>query len=319
MLMIGMRMMMTTIRELQKQWEQIPPYPGGYLLVSGNHPLSFHIGYCDDGRKTFIVLNTGNKNEVVSSKAITAQYIQTEETKISLRFSLNYTSLDEIFVKLCWDLMDASRNTESPVEKIVAQYKKWMRLLQEVHTGIMIPSLQKGLIGELLYFKDKLACMNPNQVLNAWVGPEGSDQDFVFEDMWAEIKTVSISAQDVQISSLQQLARSDLGFLVVFFMDKTTTSGLQTISLPEIVEEVRGVFTNETMLDKLNCKLAKYGYCDKDVDKYAEIRFRYTEHRIYNVDPNFPKLTKENIDVAVIEAHYRLSLPMLEKRRIWED
>ena len=36
---------MISIKELHSKWNNISPLTGGFLLVSGEHPLSFHIGY----------------------------------------------------------------------------------------------------------------------------------------------------------------------------------------------------------------------------------------------------------------------------------
>lgn len=96
---------MRTINDLYEKWNSISPYTGGFLLVSDEHPLSFHIGYLSDSQKCFIVLNTGKLEKISSSKAINVENILLSDNSYALRFSLNYASLDEIFVKLCWDLI----------------------------------------------------------------------------------------------------------------------------------------------------------------------------------------------------------------------
>ena len=147
---------MISIKELHNKWNNISPFTGGFLLVSGDHPLSFHIGYVNGERKCFMVLNTGKVDRIPSSKAILAECVQTTMGEYALRFTLNYASLDELFVKLCWDLIDASKASSKPVEKIVVQYKSWMRLLQQASAGLLSSSSQKGLIGELLYLEEQI-------------------------------------------------------------------------------------------------------------------------------------------------------------------
>lgn len=221
---------MRTINDLYEKWNSISPYTGGFLLVSDEHPLSFHIGYLSDSQKCFIVLNTGKLEKISSSKAINVENILLSDNSYALRFSLNYASLDEIFVKLCWDLMSASKDDQKPIEKIVAQYKKWLRLLQQIGNGLLPPHSQKGLIGELLYLADLIERHGEKKALGEWVGPEGADQDFNFEDGWAEIKTTIIAGTSVQVSSLQQFDRSDEGTLIVYFLDKTSSTGTTTIT-----------------------------------------------------------------------------------------
>ena len=279
---------MRTINDLYEKWNSISPYTGGFLLVSDEHPLSFHIGYLSDSQKCFIVLNTGKLEKISSSKAINVENILLSDNSYALRFSLNYASLDEIFVKLCWDLMSASKDDQKPIEKIVAQYKKWLRLLQQIGNGLLPPHSQKGLIGELLYLADLIERHGENKALGEWVGPEGADQDFNFEDGWAEIKTTIIAGTSVQVSSLQQFDRSDEGTLIVYFLDKTSSTGTTTMSLNEAVELVSSKVTMQSNKDFLELKLAKCGYQSKNADEYSAYRFKLSERRQYCVSSGFP-------------------------------
>ena len=306
---------MISIKELYKKWNSISPLTGGFLLVSGDHPLSFHIGYVNGENKCFIVLNTGKIDKVPSSKAICADNIQTVDGEYAIRFILNYPSLDELFVKLCWDLIDSSMTSKNPVEKIVSQYKSWMRLLQQARTGVLSSSLQKGLIGELLYLEEKIVEIGEDKAIKAWVGPEGSDQDFIFECSWSEVKSTSISSDTVTISSVQQLERQEKGYLIVYFMDKTSAKGRQTRTLPETAEKVKSMLSIQYH-DELACKLAKSGYFEKDIERYAAYMYRLTEKRTFLVDTEFPRLTRDNIPAEIVNSRYDLSLSAIDSHRI---
>lgn len=304
-----------TIKELETKWNSIGYYSGGYILISEEHPLSFHIGYYNNEQKSFVILNTGKVDGLISSKAITAECIEIENESV-FRFILNYASLDEIFVKLCWDLMESSKNSQNPVIQVRDQYCKWMRLLQKASDVILSSSQQKGLMGELFYFKESLEQREATEVINAWVGPEASDQDYNFVDCWVEVKAVSIAATDVQISSVQQLARNDTGYLVVYFIDKTTDAGARSISVPNLVQQIKEIIPSDYLQDIFECKLAQYGYLMRDEEKYLSTNFRCTECRTYRIIENFPKLVHENIPVAIVNAKYRLDLLMLEEWKI---
>ena len=310
---------MRTIDDLYEKWNSISPYTGGFLLVSEEHPLSFHIGYLSDSQKCFIVLNTGKLEKTSSSKAIIVENIPLNDNSYALRFTLNFPSLDEIFVKLCWDLMTSSKDDPKPVERIVAQYKKWLRLLQQIGNGLLPPHSQKGLIGELLYLAGLIDSHGENSALGEWVGPEGADQDFNFENGWAEVKTTIIAGTSIQVSSLQQFDRLDEGTLIVYFLDKTSSNGNSTISLNEAVRSVSSKITTQTNRDLFELKLAKCGYQSKNADEYSSYRFKLSEKRLYRVSEEFPKLTKNNVPAAVIEAQYRIDLPSIESFRKRED
>ncbi len=310
---------MKTINDLYEKWNNISHYTGGFLLVSDGHPLSFHIGYISDLQKCFIVLDTGKLEKISSSKAINVENILLSDNSYALRFSLNYPSLDEIFVKLCWDLMIASKDDPEPVERIVAQYKKWLRLLQQIGNGLLPPHIQKGLIGELLYLADLIDRHGENRALNEWVGPEGADQDFNFENGWAEVKTTIIAGTSIQVSSLQQFDRLDEGILIVYFLDKTSSTGTSTISLNEAVELASSKISLSTNKELFELKLAKCGYQRKNADEYSSYRFNLFEKRSYCVLEGFPRLTKNNVPPAVIDVQYKIDLPSIDMYRMRKD
>ena len=303
-----------TINELQAKWDSISPNAGGFLLVSGDHPLSFHIGYYGE-QMCFMVLDTGKVEKTTSSKAINSSCVEMDNGKYALRFLLNYPSLNELFVKLCWDLIDCSRNSSKPIATILSRFNSWIRLLQKRGEGLLSPSAQKGLIGELLFLKELIVSEGSIKALNSWVGPEGSDQDFICENSWNEIKATTIASTTVVISSLQQLDRNDQGYLVVYFMDKTTSNGLQTLSLPEVVDDVRKLLPIG-VTDLFLCKLAMCGYYSKDCERYKEMRYRLSEKRVYSVDDRFPKLTRSNVPSEVHNAKYELDLLTIDRFKI---
>ena len=299
---------MKTITELFEKWNSITPYSDGFFLVSDDHPLAFHIGIQGENEKVFIVLNTGKVNGIASSKAVSAENIPLENGSYALRFSLKYPSLDELFVKLCWDLMVSSKDAEDPLKQFIDQYAKWQRLLQRVNDSILPASTQKGLIGELLFMKERAGIEGIENALTAWVGPEGADQDFDFSTYWAEVKSTTIAGNTVTISSLQQLDRVDKGFLTVYFMDKTTSHGQSIVSLDSAVSAVESILETNKQRDLFACKLARVGFQDKDREKYKEYRFRLTNRKIYAVIEGFPRLTKNTVPAEITDARYELNL-----------
>ena len=306
-------MTMKTIDELYEKWNSISPFSDGYLLVSGDHPLAFHIGYTGDSQKTFVVLNTGQIDKISSSKAVQVNNVQLRDGTYALSFLLKYPTLDELFVKLCWDLMEASRETGQPLKKLIDQYKKWQRLLQQIRDGILSASVQKGLIGEMLFLRSRVVCDGETTAITGWVGPEGSDQDFNYDHFWAEVKTTTIAGTAVTISSLQQLDRTDNGYLIVYFMDPTDSVGLQSISLDEAVKSVLDLLKDDAVKNQFECKLARVGYQHRDAEKYHEHKYRCASNTIFAVSDGFPRLTKSYVPAEVVGAKYDLNLPALER------
>ena len=103
---------MMTLNDLQKKWNETSPFSGGFLQISEEHPLSVHVGYENDLR-CFVILDTGRIDNIDSSKAIDAVCIKLSAEKYGLKFLLKYPSLDELFIKLCWDLMECSKDIQT--------------------------------------------------------------------------------------------------------------------------------------------------------------------------------------------------------------
>lgn len=99
--------------------------------------------------------------------------------------------------------------------------------------------------------------------VQGWVGPDGADQDFVYADSWHEVKSVGVSADSVKISSLEQLANTDPGELVVMLIDKCAPERSNAVSLGEQVDRTfRRVHENDDAYSLLESKLMRYGFID---------------------------------------------------------
>ena len=122
---------------------------------------------------------------------------------------------------MCWDIVAASENSSDPVRVLISRYLSWQKMMNSVGKGTMSFRLQKGLLGELLYFEKVLQSAGISYAINSWTGPDGSDQDFIFDSSWAEIKTVALAAETVHISSIEQLTQSSNGLLIVYFLEKS--------------------------------------------------------------------------------------------------
>lgn len=212
-------------------------------------------------------------------------------------------------------MIDFTYESQQPLTDFIMRYKNWQKFLQYMKGDVMSFQRQKGLLGELLYLKEILISMDKEAAVEAWVGPEGSDQDFVFSDTWTEVKSVALSAESVSISSLQQLDQEKDGILEVYFLEKTTP-GQNRVALPEVVAQVRRLLRyQERLLDHFDMKLFKYGYREKDELEYKKNYFRLVENRDYVVSSDFPKLTRKKVDIGIESCCYSISLAVLEGHR----
>lgn len=293
----------------------MPQRTNGYLSLGLEHPLNLQIGYSLSRYKSFIVMETGELSNIPSSFAIKAENTQLRNGTWILAFQLVHIAFEEEFLRLCWDMIEATANSAAPQRDLIARYLSWQKLLQYSSKELISFQRQKGLLGELMYLSDCLRQMPADRVVDAWTGPDGSDQDFVFESAWAEVKAVALSAGTVKISSMQQLEQEIPGYLVVYTLEKST-EGEGRITLPAIAEEIKtSLHDNPVALDRFEMKLFKYGYRSQDVGEYNKNYFRFIEKREYLVNDSFPRLHRENVAKAITACTYEISLSAIEPYR----
>ena len=184
-------------------------------------------------------------------------------------------------------------------------------MLESQNSGLMSEQSRKGLLGELLFLEKRIAILdNPLSVIQGWAGADGADQDFVYPDGWFEVKSISVSATSVLISSLEQLYGADIGELVVQRIDKTVPNKAGAFSLNEIVLRISEILLNDAdALDLFRAKLSAYGYID--LQEYSEQKYFHAETIVYRVDEFFPRLTTQSVPTQIVSAHYELNLPSL--------
>lgn len=302
-------------QEFKDKWKHIKPLKNCFLNLGIVHPLNFQIGYYSRLYKSFIVMNTGIVEDIPASFAIKVANTQLTNGIWILEFQLVHQSFEEEFLRLCWDMIEASQNSTIPLKDLIIRYINWQKFLQYSVKDIMSFQKQKGLLGELIFLKECIEKMGCEESISSWSGPDGGDQDFLFADSWSEVKSIALASEKVSISSLQQLDQEVEGTLVVCVLEKSNP-GKGIISLPDIVDELRqNMIENAKVLDRFEMKLFKYGYRDNEIAEYKKNYFRFVEQRVYSINEEFPRLTRSNVPIEIVSCKYDISLSSIEKYR----
>ena len=304
-----------TFNDFQIRWKDIPYRENSYLSLGNVHPLNIQIGRAANYYKSLVVMNSGKIKNIPSSYAVRTVNPLLANGNYALEFQLVHDSFDEEFQRLCWDMIEVTIGSPQPLKDMIARYMTWQKLLQYKQTEVLSFENQKGLLGELLYLEELLTTITCTDAVNAWCGPEGSDQDYLMETTWTEIKTVALAATTVKISSLQQLDQEIDGLLRIYVLEKST-EGPDRLTLSNVVNQIKTSLAEEPqVLDRFEMKLFKYGYRQKDEDEYRKNWFRLVESREFSVTDDFPKLTRKNVPFGVDDCTYDLSLLSLESFR----
>lgn len=296
----------------KKTWNEPIRENEGYLLLNIDHPLSFSIGINSKGKKSLLISDVVVRSDIPSTYAVGVNPLYLKSGKTSLEFELLQEEYFEEYLRLCWDLIESTSHSKDPVHDLLSKYRSWQKLLQNKTRDELSFERQKGLLGELLYLGSLLEEKAEKDVLSAWCGPDGADQDFVFDDSWTEVKSVALATESIRISSLQQLDQEISGKLLVQVLEKTVDTK-KSINLPREIELIRKRLRDVFLIDTFNMKLAKYGFREEHVNKYEKNNFRFIGSYFYVVNSEFPRLTKKNVSNGIVECQYSISLAAIEQ------
>ncbi len=298
--------------KLHNLWSSINFYDGGTLKVSIKHVLDWYLGYRSQNEKMLLIVSDKEPDMLAQSKSIEVLKTCRGDGKWMLSLILKDKEQDDVFETLCYDLIlysQSSDNENKALKLLFKRYNQWNLLLKAQGKHVIDEKQRKGLLGELIFLCDKIEKGLPADVaLKGWIGPEGGDQDFVYDKGWYEIKSVGSSASAVSISSLQQLGNYAYGELVVMRIDKSSPEMSDAISLAEQVDKAYKLLNHDVDLFYiLEDKLIKYGYID--LPEYKKQKYYLSGCARYIVSDEFPRLTSFDISDKIIAAQYSISLP----------
>jgi len=304
---------------IEKYWNQISATGGGFLRINTEHPLEWYIGFLPIGRRTLLLISDADPGSLDSSRSMAVRRGRREvDNRWTLTFELQREEQLNVFVTFCSDIIECSRSAHDSSEAVavvVKRYKQWNRLLEYQREGLMDESSRKGLIGELLFLGRRLDGITSTlQCVKGWVGPDGADQDFVYDGRWYEVKAVGMSSSAVTITSLEQLDCADTGELFIFRIDPCPPERIGSFSLNDIVQTVLVKCSDDPDASALlEAKLNKYGYIA--LPNYDEQKYHESGFQRFFVDGSFPRITRAMLPPQIEKTRYTLSIAAIGK---WE-
>lgn len=217
----------------------------------------------------------------------------------------------DLFIGLCETMVSSLSSVQDSATALavsLAHIRRWKAFLAGKKSRLLSPEEVRGLFGELLFLRwlyqnrlDQLAS------LEAWGGPEGAHQDFIFQNTAVEIKALSGKERNtVHISSEDQLlALCDSLYLLTFRLSENPDSD-QSVSLNDLVRTIESEFFEEDTLDCFFQRLAAYGYVD--MAEYDSPRFLLKSRCGYQVEKGFPRLIRSQIPEGLVRLSYEIEL-----------
>jgi hypothetical protein len=296
--------------ELRDKWNSINYYAGGSIQLAIEHPLDWFVRYAAPEQKSVVIVTDNPVDNITSSKSIEAVCNQRKDGKYAVSFTLIDSQQEDVFITMSGDIIQFSNAeyADAAMKKVIKRYAAWMKLLDHKNSALLSINAQKGLIGELLFLKEKMDLgMNASEAVAGWGGPDGADQDFSYSDGWYEIKVTGASSDSVSISSIEQLDSNQEGELVIFRIDKCVPTKVGAFTLYRLVHLIFDMLhREEDILNAFILKLGAAGYID--MLEYDKQTFALSAKQAYQVNDSFPRLVRRGVPSEIINAEYQLSI-----------
>jgi Putative PD-(D/E)XK family member, (DUF4420) len=217
------------------------------------------------------------------------------------------------FAALAADVLKAvAAAPKSPGAIIARTIERW-RAFWAIDPGGLRTEEALGLFGELWFLERWLGPVS-SIVVDGWAGPDKARHDFQSKRFSVEIKaSASRSSGGVihGISTLDQLDEPAEGELLLFSLH-ATDDALAKNTLPALIARIRETLEDDAAaLEKLDLKLAAYGYSPAHDDRYGRT-LRVIAEQLYRVGAGFPRLLRSSFPVGlpagISDVTYRLSI-----------
>lgn len=304
------------MNSIQERFQQLHiRKPNIYLRAFENYPLDLYVGFDSNNHKSLKYRGVFAPLKIQNTTQIDVQQFVGKEFN-TVVFSLLDDSADSLFVQLCQDLVNVTigiDNQETGYCVLRNRYNQWRRLFVNANTNLLSEFQILGLIGELIFLKDFMFDRyGQTTAVKGWSGPELTHKDFSYDDCWFEVKTLYDSSSSVKISSLEQLDSSANGNLIVFKMEKMSPE-FEGIRINNLVGSIVNILEDMENQDLFVNKLKQYGYSIRQ--EYDAFVFQIKSQLFYTVSTDFPKLTRSQLDSAILKATYEISLLGIDRFR----
>ena len=236
-----------------------------------------------------------------------------------ITFILLDNELDDVFALFIDNIYNSINELETEsivISQVLDSIAKWKKLFDKIKSTLLSEQEQKGLIGELMFIIESLEQgVSNDTIIENWFGPDYYNKDFIINNKGFEIKTTTQDRPTLKISSEQQLDKQDLNilYLIQYNLEESKSNGF---TLPELINKIRGEITESFILkSKFDEKLIQIGYFDDDSSKY-DTKYKLMEKHIYNVDDNFPKITKSTLPKGIFNSIYNIETLVLNEFKI---
>ena len=101
------------------------------------------------------------------------------------------------------------------------------------------------------------------------------------------------------------------GNLVIYTLEKANKLEQNTSNLNIIFSEIIHIITENDVLEEFYNKLILLSYIPDDY--YNNFNYKIISKTSYNVNDDFPKITKDNISNSIVNVNYSINIRSIDK------
>lgn len=225
----------------------------------------------------------------------------------------------DLFSRMAADLLDVLGRLEGAsepllVKTLMQRVRAWQDFMSRSSMEKLSNEEEIGLVGELQLLRELLQSgAEPALVVNAWQGPLDGIHDFLSSTSAIEVKaTLASGGFKVRISSLEQL--DSLVFENIHLFAVRLVLDEKGMTLPEYISSVYDLVGPSDIPD-LESRILAAGFRFGTEDLYTR-KFSVEERLMFGVGPDFPRLSRANVPVQVIEANYVLDIDQMRNTAV---
>lgn len=309
---------------LDDPWKQIkePCYPDGRRLYLNDE--RFWVSMDDNKQILFFIQETGADKikplENLAGLQVSIEKYGAGEYRLVCRLTSHEPELLDKFATVAKDIAFHC-STYKGVQlflKTQERIKSWANFLKPSRVGLTRSEFV-GLFGELYVLSEHfMSAISPDQSVRAWIGPEGKKQDFTFNDSAIEVKTtLSGDQQTISISSLGQLDKVTQELYLMRVVASPSGDGTG-FNLGGLYEKCLEAIGHDVVAEGLFLQKASLLY-GKASESQIKDHFVIVNVSIFDVDANFPKLTRSSVNLAIRDVKYEIAVGALSDFEVATD
>lgn len=290
--------------------------------VDTKNNIKIFYGLSKEGKKRLAFQSDDSIAQIESTKIINVSYYKDNENLYWLSFDLEDNKFSNLFYIFCSDMVNSLidlTDTKKELESVKSRFYSWKKMFQNVTTKELSEEREQGIFGELYFlYKYMIPKYGVDNSILSWSGPLKFNKDFSINNTWYEIKTSSVNSNNVKITSLSQLDAKNDGYLSVVKVEKMSQEFVGKLSsIYNLIQLIMSKINTIKVQDDFLNKLVEYGLGPDN--NFGSRKFDIKNVKLYIVNDNFPRLTKEAIKYEEIDnISYLLNLSGLEKYKVEE-